>query len=503
MNEKPLERLNYFNGQRLQAADLKIEQDYHIRVRRWLNRSLYSPGIAEGLSVYAIKDQPRVRVTPGLAIDHLGREIILLDEQLVDVVGTHHDRDGRCDGPYLTIRYREDVVGKQDLSCAVGGNASNRAAWGARILSGAVLELNAELPNEASCRIPLACLTLTEKCKSVQTVDTSVRRYIGEASANKVKQYALEGVRDIDANNPARIYFHIRGRQPTSVTLYMRSEKLPTLYYTEMGNHAHANGGSLSVPAHTHGTLIPGANGAGSTGEQPAFTPVVNSIRANVDDSAWSGMIDLIMGAATTGGVTAPLAGALLAARIGTFIDNAVNPDADLRDLTVSPHFFHHSPGHQDNQRQLLRARTVNMDITLNQVAAHSHTIAVQPAQVLQLSGTGTGVTSGVNDVDAPDYRARTGDPIKYVDDLQIAVDGRTLTQDVRRQVVNNSAQGADWAKFGVQSQSGHPFVQQGTGAIRIDFLPGVVLDEREHWIELSVKGDGNGGRIHFNLYVE
>src|SRR5262245_29163462 len=164
MNEKPLERLNYFNGQRLQAADLKLEQDYHIRVRRWLNRSLYSAGIAEGLSVYAIKDQPRVRVTPGLAIDHLGREIILLEEQTLDVVGTHHDRDGRCDGPYLTIRYQEEVIGKQDLACNVGGHPSDRAAWGApgRILAGAVLELNNDLPNEASGKIPLACLTLTE-----------------------------------------------------------------------------------------------------------------------------------------------------------------------------------------------------------------------------------------------------------------------------------------------------------------------------------------------------
>ena len=106
MNEKPLERLNYYNGQRLQAADFKLEQDYHIRVRRWLNRSLYPAGIAEGLAVYAIEDQPSVRVTPGLAIDHLGREIILLEEAVIDVVDGHHGG-----GPYLTISYREEVLG--------------------------------------------------------------------------------------------------------------------------------------------------------------------------------------------------------------------------------------------------------------------------------------------------------------------------------------------------------------------------------------------------------
>jgi hypothetical protein len=42
MNEKPIERMNYFNGQRLEADDFQVEQEYHVRVRRWLNKSLYS-----------------------------------------------------------------------------------------------------------------------------------------------------------------------------------------------------------------------------------------------------------------------------------------------------------------------------------------------------------------------------------------------------------------------------------------------------------------------------
>ncbi|MEJ1961444.1 MAG: hypothetical protein WDO56_07830 [Gammaproteobacteria bacterium] len=497
MNEKPLERLNYFNGQRLQAADLKLEQDYHIRVRRWLNRSLYSSGIASGLSVYAIKDQPRVRVTPGLAIDQLGREIILLDEQIVDVVGTQHDRNGSCDGPYLTIRYQEDVIAKEDLCCSVGGSAGNRSAWGgpARILTGAVLELNAELPSEASGRIPLACLTLAKGCSKIETVDTGVRRYIGESSANKVKQYALEGVRDLDSNNPARIYFHIRGRQPTSVTLYLRSELLPTLYYTEMGHHTHANGGTLTFPPHTHGTLIPGTPN-GTSGEEPAHTPTVSSITANVDTKVWNGMIDMISGAALSGGITAPMAATLETAKLIKFVDEHVSPDADLMDLTLSPHFFH-----TNNQTLISGQRTVNMQVTLNPLLAHSHVIEAYVPLPLPLGGTGSAGGAGVDD--APDYRAREGRPLQYVDDLQIAIDDRPVTEDVRRQVINNSAIGQNWARFGIQGQGAHPFVVEGTGAIRIDYLPGVVMDEREHWIDLSVEGVGNGGRIHFNLYVE
>ena len=51
--------------------------------------------------------------------------------------------------------------------------------------------------------------------------------------------------------------------------------------------------------------------------------------------------------------------------------------------------------------------------------------------------------------------------------------------------------------------RSDHPLVSKGTGPIKLDFLPGVSFTEGQHVIELSVKGDGNGGRILYHLYVE
>ena len=239
-------------------------------MRRWLNRSLYSPGIASGLNVYAIKDQPRVRVTPGLAIDHLGREIILLDEQIVDVVGGHMRSQRRVrrtvsDHP-LSGRRRRPA----GCVCAVGGSALNRAAWGgpARILAGAALEFNARTcRTRSSGKIPLACLRLSKGCKSVDAVDKGVRRYIGESSAEQSAQYALEGERHIDPKSPGRIQFHIRGRQPTSVILYLRAERFSTLFYSELGSHTHgtnSNGYSVTVPAHHH--TLPQIDGHAGTG---------------------------------------------------------------------------------------------------------------------------------------------------------------------------------------------------------------------------------------------
>jgi hypothetical protein len=129
MTEKPLERLNYYNGQRLEASDLKLEQEYHIRVRRWLNKSLYSAGIARGLEVHAEiaidpskKPAPVVVVSPGLALDAEGHEIILWEEERVVVVGDarHHAgsaSEAEVDGLYLTIRYDEELTSLQQSGC--------------------------------------------------------------------------------------------------------------------------------------------------------------------------------------------------------------------------------------------------------------------------------------------------------------------------------------------------------------------------------------------------
>ena len=461
MNEKPLERLNYFNGQRLQAADFKLEQDYHIRVRRWLNRSLYTPGIADGLQVYAIDNAPKVRVMPGLAIDMLGREIILLEEQDVDVVG-QHNASGACSGPYLTIRYQEDILQQTTDYCVPCTRSANKPAelGPARILANPVLELNASLPDVSSGKIALACLSLAAGCGSIDFVDPGVRTYIGDVSASKVKQYALEGVRDLDANNPARIYFHIRGRQPNSVSLYLRSEQFPILYYTELGHHCHTNsagGFSVTVPQHAH--TIPQIGGNAGTGLAGGDTPSYQDIRGQV-----------------TGIIT--------------------NPSP----MAFTPFVW--------GGREASLQHWVGMKISFDPLPQHWHPIPsstdAYAATTIPLSGSNSSSSAGVSDVAARNDTA--GAPqraLTYVGDLQIAIDGHDVTEAARLQVVNNRPQSENWTKLGIGGGAADPMVTYGTGAIRIDYLPGVTLDENEHYIDLSVIGAGNGGRIHFNLYVE
>lgn len=70
-----IQRLNYFNGQFLRETDFKVEQGYHLSMRRSHNQRSHTPGIVHGLEVVAGTSQ--VVVKAGMAIDHDGREILV------------------------------------------------------------------------------------------------------------------------------------------------------------------------------------------------------------------------------------------------------------------------------------------------------------------------------------------------------------------------------------------------------------------------------------------
>ncbi|GGM88500.1 hypothetical protein GCM10009721_11980 [Terrabacter tumescens] len=70
-------RVNYFYGRLLTAEDFEQEQQA-IRERHWLhNRLLHGFGVVTGLDVTV--DGDRVEVSAGVAIDALGREVLLLE----------------------------------------------------------------------------------------------------------------------------------------------------------------------------------------------------------------------------------------------------------------------------------------------------------------------------------------------------------------------------------------------------------------------------------------
>ncbi len=72
----PFERNRYYVGKLLTSADFQAEQTYFGNKRRFLNEMLFGAGVVCGLGVYAL-DDVSLMVESGVALDYLGRELVL------------------------------------------------------------------------------------------------------------------------------------------------------------------------------------------------------------------------------------------------------------------------------------------------------------------------------------------------------------------------------------------------------------------------------------------
>ena len=76
----PPRRVHFFDGRMITAEDLSAEQAYHREMRHLHNR-LHGYGVVSGLIVAEADED--IQVSPGVAIDGLGRELILTEPQRV------------------------------------------------------------------------------------------------------------------------------------------------------------------------------------------------------------------------------------------------------------------------------------------------------------------------------------------------------------------------------------------------------------------------------------
>ncbi len=100
--EAPVKRLHYFDQQFLREPDFTAEQAYHMRMRRLHNRAFHTWGIAEGLQLEG-KGTSHVTVTPGIAIDRLGQEMVLTERTPTNDLSEYRDKT-----VYITIAYNEE-----------------------------------------------------------------------------------------------------------------------------------------------------------------------------------------------------------------------------------------------------------------------------------------------------------------------------------------------------------------------------------------------------------
>lgn len=112
---KGSKRIRYFCGQLLNAEDFTAEQEYFVEKLRRHNRHLHGWGISSGLEVSC--DESTVTVSPGVAIDCAGNEIILDDPVDLDLPEKSKERH------FVVVEYSETTCDPVPALDAEAGNA--------------------------------------------------------------------------------------------------------------------------------------------------------------------------------------------------------------------------------------------------------------------------------------------------------------------------------------------------------------------------------------------
>src|SRR6202453_439575 len=103
-----LERIQFFNGERLFASDLQSLEAFN-REMRWLhNQSLHQAGVGSGFQVVGNTGDRQVTISPGYAIDSCGREIILTENQVKAIPPVADNGSGAPVFYDLTVSYPDD-----------------------------------------------------------------------------------------------------------------------------------------------------------------------------------------------------------------------------------------------------------------------------------------------------------------------------------------------------------------------------------------------------------
>jgi hypothetical protein len=444
-----LERLHFFNGQRLIAKDLELEQRYHIRVRRLLNRGLYSAGVVSGLEVTKV-DGRHVRVARGIALDPRGREVVLLADTTLAV--PNRLPVSSLPGYFLVIQYGEEAEPGVMADC----KESSGTTPPSRIREAPVLSFTETWPNQKDCGSPghasdcavvLALVVLDASCHVVN-IDSGVRQYAHSQLPRNVHPVAFEGEKDIDSSNPKKLHFQVRGGIPQAVLLSLWVDAISSLFYTELGSHTHtltkAGANDVPMPNHRHGVGAVTTDHADPETHHHLVSVLFNQLDdTNQPDQIVNSPLTAVSNATYRNGTPPYLA------NDGAHTHHVTIPDTGLP--TGNP------PGH------------------------HSHSLTGS-ADLAGNSAPATGATP---------YQARGGPAYSYPDNLRVKLDGTDITGLITGKL--------GWGKLG-DGTAAHPLATNGTGAVDLLQL-GLSLSVGPHLIELRVPS--GGGKVLYNLYVE
>jgi hypothetical protein len=112
--EIAMERIRYFNGRYLSARDFRDEQRFHLSRHYLHNRLLHGWGVVCGLRVVPHPDKDCeddwVKLTPGIAIDCCGREVVVSEAVAVRPPMEEVEAYGGGKRLYLCLRFHPKAV---------------------------------------------------------------------------------------------------------------------------------------------------------------------------------------------------------------------------------------------------------------------------------------------------------------------------------------------------------------------------------------------------------
>jgi hypothetical protein len=169
-----IKRARFFDQQLLVLKDFTEEQAYHIEMRRRHNQQLHTPGIASGL-VVTKSGLKKVEVSPGMAIDREGRELVLDAKTEFDLSNATIFPPGSS--ILVVISYNEESIEPY----ASDPTQMTRTKEAGR--PGVVRETTTSQPDPSA--VQLARVILNNQGEVSETIDTSVRRLAGASAFDK------------------------------------------------------------------------------------------------------------------------------------------------------------------------------------------------------------------------------------------------------------------------------------------------------------------------------
>jgi hypothetical protein len=140
-----LRRVRFTSGQILGVDDFRAEQAYHRERQRLHNRMLHGWGVVAGLDVRSRGGE--VIVSPGLALDAAGDEVILTTEHILTLpppLGADRSR-------YLIVRYAETLTDPIEALALTEPQTEFT-----RVLQGATIGAQVTLPRAPDLGIAIA-----------------------------------------------------------------------------------------------------------------------------------------------------------------------------------------------------------------------------------------------------------------------------------------------------------------------------------------------------------